>query len=223
MIFSTVPRSPCTGRPYGCSGPNASIGRTRAASALASRSCCAIASSSRFFSRATSGSGNVGVLHDVRDDRERGRQVALQHVEADARALAAGAARRASCRGRASASSICSALRVFVPRSIDGRRQLRDAGLAGRVGHGAGSRHQRHVQLRQIVALDDQHLEAVLELRRLHRGRDERPIRAERRLLRSVERHRVRGARRLLGMEADHGAVRRVRATRRRRRAPRPA
>jgi hypothetical protein len=59
------------------------------------------------------------------------------------------------------------------------------------------------------VPLDDEDLDPVLKLRRLHLGRAERPVAAERRLLRAVEGD-LRGAARLLRVEADEEAVARV-------------
>ena len=99
--------------------------------------------------------------------------------------------------------------------------QLRDAVLAGRIGNRAGARHERDRDLRQIAPLDDEELEAVASFAVCTFGAQERPVGAERRLLRAIERG-VRGPARRLGMEADEQPVARVRATDRRPRARSP-
>ena len=149
------------------------------------------------------------VLHDVGENCQRRRQVSRQDVQPQPRALAPGAARE---RRAQIAEGLLDLERIArLGAQIDGGdRQVGDAGLAGRIAHRAGPGDQRDVDLRQIAPLDHEQLEAVGELRGLHCRRDKRPIRAQRRHPRSIERQRVGRALRLLGVEADDHAIRRV-------------
>ena len=137
--------------------------------------------------------GKRRVLHDVGDDAQRRRQVPFQHIEAT-RALSRPAPPVSV--GAQIAERLLDLQRIarLRPQVDDRRGQLRHTGLAGRIAHRARARDQRHVQLRKVGALQHQHLEPVLELGCLHRGRNERPILAKRRLLRPIQRQGIRRA-----------------------------
>ena len=223
VIFSTVPRRPCTGRPYGCSGPNASIGPDARRQRVGDRGPAA-----RSRRAAASSRARLPAPGTSRSARRRRRCASAGarlrfSTSRPTRALSRPAPPVSVVPRSASASSTCSALRVFVPRSMTVVVSCATPALPAGSPTAPARVTSVTFNFGRSVRSSDQHLEPVLELRRLHRRRDERPIRAKRRLLRPIQRQGVRRARRLLGMEADDGAVAACSATRRRPRAPPPA
>ena len=110
-----------------------------------------------------------------------------QHLE-PSRALSRPAADVSDVPRSPSVLSMSSALSRLGPAAHHPRGQAAEAALAGGIGHAAGAGRQRDRHLRQLRPLDHEHLEAVRQLGRLHLGRGEGPIGAERRLFRAIHR-----------------------------------
>ena len=192
--------------------------RRRAATAPGSCSPCCSTSICRFFSRSTSDAGNVGRWTTSAKIANAGRGCASAPRSRSPRSRAATPPSSVTPRSP-SALSIASAERVFVPRSIVRIDIAAVPGCAGRIGDGAGAGREADRHLRQVVALDDVDLEAVLELRRLHR-RARRTACRRRTAAASSDRASI-GRRPARGLreEAHDQAVRRVEPPL----APRPA
>lgn len=112
---------------------------------------------------------------DVGEHGQRRSEVGLEDVEANLRGLAAG---RPGERGSEIAELVLDLQRRPGPRPPIDRphRHAGDALFAGGIGEPAGARDDRQRHLGQIAPLDDEELQAVLELRGLYLRRLERPV-----------------------------------------------
>ena len=156
-------------------GPKASMERTRLATAVGSSRLLPSASSCQLLLAIDFRGRNDGCARRRRQSRAP-REVALQHLETERRAFAAGAAGEGVPRSP-SAFSISSASRLRA--HVDGASPGWRAVLPGRI-DAARARADRHRHLRQILTLDHEDLDPVVELRGLHVWRVERPVLAER-------------------------------------------